>query len=314
MPSSSAAPRPTAPAPVPFPAEVPERPAERRFSPITALFLLVWLGGAGTLLWYGLAYYLTPLAERPFAALHDQLKPSGTLGLAYGIAGATAMLVGVLSYSLRRRVRVLARLGKLKQFLTVHIFLCTMGPFLIVLHTSFKLGGIVAIAFWSMVAVAVSGAFGRYVYVRIPRTLNGQMLTLQTLEQQRARLLKVISDRSGLAAADVDRLLATARRPMPRGAIGALRLALWEDLTGFLRDRRLQQALTARGVPPIARATTVALIREEATLERRMALLAPFQRMFRYWHLFHLPLAIVMLVIVMLHVTVAILFGYAWAY
>jgi hypothetical protein len=41
-----------------------------------------------------------------------------------------------------------------------------------------------------------------------------------------------------------------------------------------------------------------------------MALLLPFQRLFRYWHLLHLPLAIVMLLVVVVHLVVAALFGY----
>jgi cytochrome b561 len=45
-------------------------------------------------------------------------------------------------------------------------------------------------------------------------------------------------------------------------------------------------------------------------LEQQMILLAPFQRLFRFWHLFHLPLAIVMLIVVVVHVAVAALFGY----
>ncbi len=55
------------------------------------------------------------------------------------------------------RVSVLGRLGKLKHWLQVHIFFCTMGPFLILLHSAFRVGGIVAIAFWSMALVVGSG-------------------------------------------------------------------------------------------------------------------------------------------------------------
>jgi len=36
--------------------------------------------------------------------------------------------------------------------------------------------------------------------------------------------------------------------------------------------------------------------------------------MFRYWHAFHLPLAILMFVILAVHIAVAILFGYTWIF
>jgi hypothetical protein len=196
----------------------------------------------------------------------------------------------------------------------VHIFLCTLGPFLIVLHTTLKFGGIVSIAFWSMIAVVTSGVFGRYVYVRIPKTLNGQFLSLQSIEEQRGSMLRTIQERSGLAAAEVEGILRVAKRPAARSFAGALFQSLWYDLTEGAHDRKLQRLLAAKGVPPKARAVAARLFHDEVTLEQQMALLAPFQRLFKYWHLFHMPLAIVMLVIVLLHVTVAILLGYTWLF
>ena len=41
-------------------------------------------------------------------------------------------------------------------------------------------------------------------------------------------------------------------------------------------------------------------------------MLQPFGRLFRYWHAVHLPLAIVMALVLLVHIAVAFLFGYAW--
>jgi hypothetical protein len=276
--------------------------------------MLAWLVLAAGLLAYGWEYYRLPPADRAYAPLHDQLKPSGTVGLLYGVVGTSSIAIGVTLYSVRRRARRLGKLGKLKHWLSLHVFLCSFGPFLILLHTSFKFGGVVAIAFWSMVAVALSGAFGRYVYVHVPRALNGQILSLQAIEQRREMLLRTLAERSGLGAIEVDRILSAGRRPAPRTLAGALVRSVWDDLVAPLRGRRLRRLLERKGVPPRARAATVALCREEEALERRVALIRPFQRLFHYWHLFHLPLAILMGVIVLLHIGVAVAFGYAWAF
>ena len=273
-----------------------------------------WLIVAAALLAYGWDYYQTPLAERAYAPLHDQLKPSGSVGLLYGIAGTASMLVGVMLYSTRRRAKLLGKVGKLKHWLSLHVFLCSFGPFLILLHTSFKFGGVVAIAFWSMVAVALSGAFGRYVYVHVPRALNGQLLSLQTIEHRRESLLATLAGRSGLGAIEIDRILSAGRRPPPRTLAGALVRSVWDDLAAPFRGRHLRRLLARKRVPPRARAATIAIFREEEALERRVALIRPFQRLFHYWHLFHLPLAILMGVIVVLHVGVAVAFGYAWTF
>ena len=58
----------------------------------------------------------------------------------------------------------------------------------------------------------------------------------------------------------------------------------------------------------------VRLFRDEMALEHQVALLTPFQRLFKYWHLFHMPLAIVMLVVVLVHVSIALLLGYTWIF
>ena len=67
------------------------------------------------------------------------------------------MLIGVGFYMARKRFRSLGRVGLLKHWLEFHIFLCSLGPVLVLYHTTFKFGGLVALSFWSMVAVFLSG-------------------------------------------------------------------------------------------------------------------------------------------------------------
>jgi len=276
--------------------------------------VILWLAIATVLVLRGAEYYALPLQQRAYSVDYDLLKPTGLIGLGYGFIGTMMMVVGVVGYSARRRIRFLHRFGKLKNWLGVHIFLCTMGPFLIVLHTTLKFGGIISIAFWSMIAVVASGVFGRYVYVRIPKTLNGQFLSLRALEAQRGNMLTVIAERSGLAGTEVERILEVAKRPPPRGFLDALVHSFWYDLTEARHNRAIQRLLAAKGVPPKARAAAAQLFTDEVQLEHQVALLAPFQQLFKYWHLFHMPLAIVMLVVVLVHVSVAVLLGYTWIF
>ena len=55
---------------------------------------------------------------------------------------------------------------------------------LVTLHTSFKFNGIISAAYWSMVLVMLSGFVGRYLYVRIPRSIRGNELTRAELEAE----------------------------------------------------------------------------------------------------------------------------------
>jgi hypothetical protein len=54
------------------------------------------------------------------------------------------------------------------------------------------------------------------------------------------------------------------------------------------------------------------LARRHRRLALSRTLLDPFARLFRYWHAIHLPLAIIMGLIVLLHIGIAFAFGYAW--
>jgi hypothetical protein len=261
----------------------------------------------------GLDYYTTPYHERPFASGYQDLRPAGTLGLRFGAVGTLAVTVGVAFYSVRKRTRLLSRAGKLKYWLEAHIFLCSIGPALVLLHTSFHVGGLVAIAFWSMAIVAVSGAFGRYVYVRLPRTPQGQLTGLEAVERDRADLLNALRD-LGPGAAAVERVLARSSRSRITGFGSALWAAVRFNARRRRTVREVKRALATLRLAPHARARAVGVVERHLQIEHQSAIYLPFQRLFRYWHLLHLPLAITMFVIVGIHVTVATLFGYGFGF
>ncbi len=272
---------------------------------------LTWIVVGGVAFAAGAPYYLASPAERAFSELHDLFAPAGVVGHSLGYAGTLMMVVGVAGYMIRKRVRALGRLGRLSTWLRGHIFLCTLGPFLVLLHTSFKIGGIVSIAFWSMVLVVASGVLGRYVYARLPRTLDGRLQGLEAVRARQAALHRQLEEIRGVPADALEALFAPSR-PVPRRTISALRDALSHDLNARRRARRARRVLAKHGVSRSARARAMTLLREESATEMQLRLLLPFQRLFRHWHTFHLPLAIVMLLVVIVHVGVAVAFGYGW--
>jgi hypothetical protein len=260
----------------------------------------------------GLEYYLTPMAERPFSDLYEMFRPAGTFGLQYGIIGFGLITLGVIVYSSRKRLRFLSRAGKLKFWLEFHIFVCTVGPFLVTLHTSFKVGGLVSIAYWSMVIVALSGIFGRYVYVRIPKTMQGQFAGLAAVELQRAELLESLAADLGPGAAQVERMIKPKDRRKAQGLLASIWSAVAFDFNRGATIRRVRGLLQEASIEHKQRERVLRLVRRQLEIEHQMGLMLPFQRLFRYWHLLHLPLAIAMFVIVAVHVTVATLFGFGF--
>lgn len=276
------------------------------------LLALVWIAVAATLLYAGLDYYLLPLPERAYAEGHDVFAPTGVVGWALGVAGTVFMLVGVSAYAARKRWPRLHGLGRLRSWLRFHIFLCTLGPFFILLHSSFKVGGLISIAFWSMVLVVASGMFGRYVYARIPKTIHGQFRSLQSLRQRHAELAERLRE-AGVTLPETASVAAGDIRAA-RGLLASLFLAIRYDLRRRSQRKRIRRHLEMRGVEPGLREALARLADEQLQLEQQIVLLSPFQRLFRYWHTFHVPLATLMLVIALVHVAVAILFGYGWPF
>ncbi|MBP8136812.1 MAG: hypothetical protein KAY61_01305 [Candidatus Eisenbacteria bacterium] len=299
----------TAAAPPKAPTERPPRIASR----LWVLFLfttaaLVAVVGVGM----GVDYYTLPLSERPFSDFYDDLRPAGRLGLRYGIIGFGLITAGVFLYTARKRIKALARLGKLKFWLEFHIFLCTVGPFLVTLHTSFKVGGLVSIAFWSMAIVALSGIFGRYVYVRIPKTMQGSFADLAAIRVQRAELLDELAADLGPRAGQVEKLITAPPTKPNEGLFASIWSAFMFDLTHGRTVRQVKQVLAKAPLTAQQRARALRLVERQLTVEHQMAHLMPFQKLFRYWHILHLPLAIAMFVIVAVHVTVATLFGFGF--
>ncbi|MBI5643989.1 MAG: hypothetical protein HY954_11010 [Deltaproteobacteria bacterium] len=108
-------------------------------------------------------------------------EPSKGIWHPIGWTGSAMMAVMML-YSVRKRVAAFGRLGPLRHWLSAHMFLGIMGPILVTFHTTFKLHGLVATSFWCMIVTMIFGVLGRYIYVQIPRGINGTELGVKEIE------------------------------------------------------------------------------------------------------------------------------------
>ena len=116
---------------------------------------------------------------------------SELFGHGIGIVGFLLMLMTETLYSLRKRSRSV-RWGKMSNWLQFHIFTGIVGPYMVLLHTAWKFNGIAGVTTLFTVIIVASGFIGRYIFTRIPRTLDGLeiegTLSQEALKQTR-RLL-----------------------------------------------------------------------------------------------------------------------------
>lgn len=266
--------------------------------------------------WYGFSYYSTGLEERFYHPAHKLLKPSGLMGHGLGIVGTLLIVIGVFGYMIRKRNKSLARLGVLKYWLEFHIFLCTLGPIMVLFHTAFKFGGIVSISFWSMVAVVASGVIGRFIYNQIPRTIQGRELSLGEIREGKSMISKRISELIPLHFEIIEPLISGSEKKFTANeSIKSTLRSLWlnwiEDQKKLIQIKNILRKYI-KSSKQIKELTQ--LIKSELSMERRIQRLKVMQELFRYWHIAHLPFAIIMLVIMLIHVVVTLSFGYKWIF
>ena len=267
-----------------------------------------------TLVFNGISYYNISIEERFYHTDHNLLKPSGILGHGFGIIGTLFIIIGVFSYMARKRYRFLSRLGLLKHWLDFHIFLCTMGPILVLFHTAFKFGGIVAVSFWSMVAVFFSGVIGRFIYIQIPRSIEGRELSLNEVKEMRTNVAGIVRNSYNLDEESYNTIENSLKKKVEiyrQNAFSRL-------IRKYVDDRKSLQAVkkiqNRNRIPKAEFKKLLSLVKEDLIIRRKIELLDTMQSLFKYWHVAHLPFALVMLVIMIIHVGVTIVFGYKWIF
>ncbi len=307
-----------------------------------ALFFIIGITSTTLLYFNGKDYYAAPQELRPQSQAellwrpsaideipkyqkkvgyhgdaHIVLEPKGYLGHALGIAGTLMMIFGVSIYMIRKRVRAFFRWGLLKHWLEFHIFLCVVGPIFVLFHTAFKFGGIVSISFWSMTAVVLSGVAGRFIYTKIPRSIKGNELDsmeIARLQKEYSLKLKENHNLNDEIIEEIEKYGFEGKKEEP---------GTWSSIMTVLKDRFIikksltlfKKSLKNSGVtdPGLVK-QILETAKEKIALERKTRVLKSMHRLFRYWHIFHLPFAIAMFVIMLIHVGVTIYYGATWIF
>lgn len=271
---------------------------------------------------YGFDYYTLPRELRPFSEKHQILRPSGSIGLNLGFLG-TFLFVIIFLYALRKVVPWLGRMGTSRHWMDFHVIAGITAPVVIAFHASFKFNNIAGVAFWIMVAVALSGIGGRYLYAQIPRSLNAAEISYQELESSEDALTDALRRqtiytpenlagifsmpssehvrRSWALVTIMEMILLDLGRPFQ---IAALR----REVSNFGQSIRCLGGFLSTGNPELE--NIIALIRQKASLSKRILFLDRTQRVFHLWHVIHRPFSYAFAVLAIIHIVNAIRLGY----
>jgi len=250
------------------------------------------------------------------AHLERYITPQRGLGYWLGITGGSMMLL-LLLYSARKRVRWLAWMGSIPVWFEIHMTLGVVGPVLVLFHSNFRLGAANSnVALVCMIVVACSGVVGRYIYTRLHAHLEDHEDTLEQLKAAGTRMTQQSTSVAFLpgllqSIENIEkRWIEAPKNPawrVPHLLTGGLRTAIArrrvrvEIRRAIERARRIESSLISAHAGRLAQvANAYACRRIDAG--RRIAEFKLYSKLFSLWHVLHLPLFFMLLIAGIVHV------------
>lgn len=229
----------------------------------------------------------SPLAGRP-------------LSIKLGWAGFCIMLLTNL-YVMRKRIKAFSKKGSLANWLNFHIFCGLVGPTFILFHSNFKVRGLVAISFWSMVISLSSGIIGRYFNVQISKLKADFLREAEDLNTQLLKLaaVKNVSEPEYFTSRRDTLVLAGAGNYSSNPMIAFFRSSIG-DINLIIKHIPSPEALGHEGKN---------LLKKYALSTRKANTVDSFHKLMGYWHTFHMPFGFFMYFTAIFHVVAALMFG-----
>jgi hypothetical protein len=236
--------------------------------------------------------------------------PGDNVGYNLGLAGGV-MLLSLLLYPLRKRVNALRMFGLLPGWFKWHMVLGILAPVIILFHATFHIESINAgVALVCMLLVSGSGTFGRFFYTKIHHGLYGRQATVNEMRSQLESSGDVKST-FGFAP-EIEKKLEDFRVQSELNAeagklglikfivigIQAERLArsLGKELHSIMykqaREQNFSQAQLKSMEEKFPGYTN--LISSYLGAVRDASQFYTYERLFSYWHIFHIPLVYMM--------------------
>ena len=239
----------------------------------------LWLAFVAILL-ITLAYLYVLLAFEKVPAASE------FFGHSLGIMGFVMMLMTETLYSLRKRSRS-AKWGRMAQWLEFHIFTGLVGPFMVLLHSSWKFNGLAGVVTLLTAIIVISGFVGRYIYTRLPRTISGADAEAEMIRIEITRLSTFLHHQS----------LKTIQKK-------------FNDIRGPFRS--LQARLIIARLPQQIRTSAwrlFNLIEQRRTLEKNLASLSAARRGMSIWYAVHIPIGMALFSAAFVHIVAAVYYA-----
>lgn len=237
-------------------------------------------------------------------------KPGDDIGYNLGLVGGI-MLLSLLLYPLRKRFKLFKNIGLLPGWFKWHMVLGILAPTIILFHATFQIKSVNAgVALICMFLVSGSGTFGRFFYTKIHHGLYGRQATVNEIKEILEKSGDVKSTFS--FAPDIERKLSEFRDKAEKNAqagklglvkfvmigiqAGKLSRSLVKELHDTLQAKSREENASSMQMLSMEEKFTECkdLINSYARAVRDASQFHTYERLFSYWHIFHIPLVYMM--------------------
>ncbi len=231
-------------------------------------------------------------------------------GHSLGVLGFILMLATETLYSWRKRSRS-ARWGRMASWLQFHIFTGLVGPYMVLLHTSWKFNGLAGAVLLLTAIIVASGFMGRYIYTAIPRSADGVEIEAGELQRQvqaaDMEMQRWLETRPQDMQALSQRLAAAAGGVSGGGETGLIlgrAFREWQWRWSWWNTRRRLAAPARQQASQLEK-----LLSRQRALRQQIASLAMARRLLGLWHIIHIPVGMALFTSAFVHIIAAIYYA-----
>ncbi len=165
-----------------------------------------------------------------------------------------------------------------------------------------------------MVAVFLSGVIGRFIYIQIPRSIEGRELSLNEVRELKSDVAGILRNSYNLDETSYNVITDSIKKKFELYHRNPIVRFVRKHIDDNNSIRAVKYVLRKNKLPSSERKKILSLVRDDRKINRKIERLDTMQNLFKYWHVAHLPFALVMLIIMIIHIGVTIVFGYRWIF
>jgi hypothetical protein len=259
-------------------------------------------------LWAALAVCIVITALYLGVAQNGVPRSSGLFGHTIGIVGFVLMLAAEVLYTWRKQTRRHVW-GRTRWWLEMHVFVGLVGPYMVLLHSAWRLNGVAGAAMLLTILMVATGFLTRYIYTAVPRTVDGVEMAKREVNVQLAAVDAQVEGwrtDNPQAVSAMGQRLAALSAPMPGSDTLTV---LTHSLLHWNYLRQLRAELRRLDASQEETRALGQLLERRYELQMQMNTLATTRRMLSLFRAAHVVVGVVLFVLAFFHIGAALYYA-----